>query len=122
MAALDRAVKGWRDAYFSAKPPTLFVSPAPGGRYQLTDTRGLRGLPEHQIIDEAQAIAALIARPLSALERPGDAWARAHRVAVERDRKLVPLAVASRELLGRFEERFRTTELVVLPRGEESAA
>ena len=63
------------------------------------------------MIDEAQAIAALVARPLSAPARPGDAWARAHRVVVERDRKLVPLALAPRDLLGRFEERSRNVEL-----------
>jgi ribosomal peptide maturation radical SAM protein 1 len=106
LAALDEEIRRWRRRWIDGTPPTLAIRPH-GDAYELTDTRGLPGLPETQRIDHAQAVSALVARPLSAPERAGDAWARAHALVVERDRRLVPLALAPVPLLADLEAQFR---------------
>jgi ribosomal peptide maturation radical SAM protein 1 len=114
MEELAGAIAAWRRAWVQRRPARLAIVPA-GPDLELIDTRGLPGLPEVQVIDEDQALAALVGRSITAPERAGDAWARAHQLVVERDRKLVPLAVASLDLLAAFEARAARRELVVLP-------
>jgi hypothetical protein len=113
MEAIDRALEAWGLSWLSGERAELDVRQTPDG-YELIDTRGLPGLPRVQRIDEDRAISALVARSLSAPERAGDAWARAQRAVVERDRKLVPLATATPSLLAAFEDRFRRSELAVI--------
>lgn len=113
MDAIDRALEAWGFSWISGERARLEVRPTATG-YELLDTRGLPGLPRMQAIDEDRAISALVARSLSAPERPGDAWARSQRVVVERDRKLVPLAIATPELFAAFEARHRGGDLAVL--------
>lgn len=105
LAALEREVRAWRERWIHGERPSLVVRRLEN-HYELVDTRGLPGLPERQGIEESQAIAALFPRSLRAPERPGDAWARDQRVAVERDRKLVPLALALPDLYAELEARF----------------
>lgn len=113
MAAIDQALERWGYAWIAEERAELSVRATPEG-YELVDTRGLPGLPRRQRIDEDRAVSALVGRSLSAPERAGDAWARAQQVVVERDRKLIPLAVAEPELLAAFEDRFRRAEIAVL--------
>jgi ribosomal peptide maturation radical SAM protein 1 len=113
MAAIEREIDAWRQGWIAKRPSELLVRES-AGRYELIDTRGLPGLPERQILDDAQAVAALVPRRLAAAERRGDAWARTQRVVVERDRRLVPLAVAAPDLLAAFEARFARRELPVI--------
>lgn len=111
LAAIDDEIRTWRRRWIEGTPPTLAIRPH-GDDYELTDTRGLPGLPVTQRIDRAQAVAALVARPLAAPERAGDAWARAHALVVERDHKLVPLALAPVPLLAELEAQPRMLPIV----------
>jgi len=88
----------WGETSKECYENTLRVIRRAGG-FALRDTRGLPGLPVEQPIGETQARMALVARGLGERARGESAWAIAHRLVVERDRRLVPLAVASPELL-----------------------
>jgi len=103
---LTAAVRAWRQRWIEGTRPSLVVQ-RHADCYELVDTRGLPGLPERQAIDELHAVSALVARPLGARDRQGDAWAREHKVVVERDRKLVPLALAMPDVLAELEAKFR---------------
>ncbi|MGE0398152.1 MAG: RiPP maturation radical SAM C-methyltransferase [Kofleriaceae bacterium] len=105
--AVAEGAAAWRQRWRKGQSPYLHVTVTEDGGYQLVDTRGIEGLLEIQPLDEQQVISALVARPLSSPERPGDAWARSQKVVVERDRKLVPLATAPAALLASFEARAR---------------
>lgn len=104
--ALDADIQRWRRRWIDGPVPQLAVVETHGG-YELVDTRGL-GLPERQPIDAARAHAALIARPLRNANRAEDAWARDARVVVERDDKLVPLALARPEVVDALDAMFRS--------------
>lgn len=113
LAAMEREVRAWRERWIHGTRPHLVVRRI-GALYELVDTRGLPGVPERQGIDEAQAVSALLPRSLRGRERAGDAWAREARVVVERDRKLVPLALSVPELYEELEARFGGSERVSL--------
>jgi ribosomal peptide maturation radical SAM protein 1 len=105
---IGEEIAGWRRRHLSATPAELRVARR-GAGYTLVDTRHVAGADggETQAISEAQAVAALVTRPLRVATSAADEWARAQRVAVERDGKLVALAIAEPDLLGELEERFR---------------
>ncbi len=112
MREIDRELDTW-NLQWTDEPSVLEVR-ATGTGYQLVDTRGLVPGPDVERISEAQAIVALVNRSLSAPEREADAWARSRKLVVERDHKLVALAVAEPALLATFEERFKRSELAVV--------
>jgi ribosomal peptide maturation radical SAM protein 1 len=107
---LSGAVAAWRARWLSPARPALTVERR-GGRLWLTDTRGLDGLPAEQPLDAAQAMTALVPRRVSERARAEYAWAIAHRLVVERDRRFVPLAVAAPELLLELEARAPALDL-----------
>ncbi len=106
-AELGDAVTRWRQAFHRDRPAQLSIRRLDDARFELVDTRGLPGVPEHQILDEAQAAMALVTRPIRARQREAYAWALAAQVVVERDGKYVALAVAGAELLALLESRYR---------------
>lgn len=98
VVALAEAVTRWRDAYHAAGGPPRLEVERDGDGFVLVDTRGLPGHPAREPIDRARARAALVRQRLRH-DDPIAAWALARQVAVERDRKLVPLALAPVALL-----------------------
>jgi ribosomal peptide maturation radical SAM protein 1 len=102
--ALGEGVASWRRRYYGPETPVLRVERIGAGAYRLVDTRFE---PREQILDEVQAAQLLVPRALRDAVRPSYAWALAQRLVVERDGKLVPLAVADPDLLVEMEDRFR---------------
>ena len=98
--ALKRELGAWRARFHARVPAELVVRRLDGRRYELVDTRGVPGAPERQEIDEHQARQALLPRPARTAD---SAWALASKVAVVRDRKVVPLATAEADLLEELE-------------------
>jgi len=98
------AVAIWRRRFYGPAAPRLSVV-RDANRYLLIDTREVAGNPVEQWLDEAQAIAVLTSRPARAAARQASAWALAHKLIVERDGKLIPLATAEPELLAELEAR-----------------
>ena len=86
IAAIAAQVAAWRDGYFGREPAKLQVSKVADGEYELVDTRGIEGLLEVELIDEAQARAALVTGSSRDLGDDASAWALERSVAVERDR------------------------------------
>lgn len=101
---LTEGVTAWRRAFYGPAVPQLQVSRA-GSMYRLTDTRGLPGNPVERVIDEAAACIALVARPARGTARAVANWALDTSIVVERDGKLVPLAIAEPVLLAELEAR-----------------
>lgn len=100
---LQEAVAAWRQRWRGVtQPPALRVCEARPGIYFLVDTRGLPGARKLQILDEAQARAALV-RNASPKRSSAARWAVAERAAVWLDGDYVPLATAAPELMARFE-------------------
>jgi hypothetical protein len=100
-------VAAWRLRSQSGAPAELRVERTAPGSFALVDTRGLPGLPERQVIDERHACAALAARPVRGAPEDDYRWALDHKVAVERDGRFVPLAVADAGLIDEMETRSR---------------
>ena len=101
IAALAAEVARWREAYYGPTPPELRVE-RDGAHYVLVDTRGL-GHPAREAIDGERARVALVRQPRGASSE-ALAWARARGVVVERDRKLIPLAIAHVDLMLELED------------------
>ena len=80
----------------------LAITPLQEDLFLLVDTRGLPGSMEFEFIDTRQAAIALVGQVRDFDERTV-AWARERGVAVELDRKIVPLATAEAWLIDRFE-------------------
>lgn len=97
-----RWIEAWRGA---ARRPALTIQPVFGDWFLLTDTRGLPGFAETEVIERSKAVAALVTQPLDcAIEAE---WAMARKVAVPLDGHLVALAVAPAALLQQFEAQSR---------------
>jgi hypothetical protein len=68
----------------------------------LADTRGLSESMEFEFVNSAQAAMALVGR-VEPLDAEAARWARARRVCLEIDGRLVPLATAPAAVLRQFE-------------------
>jgi hypothetical protein len=95
----------WRARHYANPSAELRVS-RQGGGYVLVDTRGLGFAPEERL-DEDQAALALVTRAARSVPREQAAWALERKIAVERDGKIVALAVAEPDLLAELEGRHR---------------
>lgn len=103
--ALAKELQAWRLAWRSRDiAPMLVVSELGEDTYLLLDTRGLPGLPQVQVLDTAQAAAALT-EPHARDEAVE--WGLAHKVCVEHEGRILPLATAAPRLLQAFESRQR---------------
>ena len=87
--------------------PALEVSELSGGRFMLTDTRGLPGCAETQTIDRDQATVALAGR-VNGISDANVQWGIESKACALLDGRLVPLATASFELLQATQARART--------------
>ncbi|MGB5086229.1 MAG: RiPP maturation radical SAM C-methyltransferase [Methylocystis silviterrae] len=106
-ADIVRVTTEWAKSWCNGrKPPSLHVFETRPGVYFLLDTRGVSGDRPLRAIDAAKARAALISkqsRNRSAEQAAARQWALEERIAVEVDGEYVPLAMASPDLLARFE-------------------
>jgi ribosomal peptide maturation radical SAM protein 1 len=109
--AIAEVVHAWRRSFYR-RPAELRVIRHAGG-YLLVDSRGLPGTTGEQPLDEEQAIAALVTRPARATTAV-TAWALANKVAIERDGKIVALAIAEPGLLAELESRTPTPRPLAL--------
>jgi ribosomal peptide maturation radical SAM protein 1 len=110
---LGDGVAAWRRRFYSETPPELKVVRR-GGALVLVDRRGLPGMPEEEVVDEARVAAALVPRSARGAWTEPDRWALERRLVVERDRKLVPLAIAEPALLAEIEDRHRRSADLVM--------
>jgi ribosomal peptide maturation radical SAM protein 1 len=99
-------VEAWQRLWEAgALPPTLQVTPLTGEDLMLLDTRGLPETLEIQFLTRQRAALALVGGRTG---NPADvAWALDHKLIVECDATLVPLATADPEILEEFENEAR---------------
>ncbi|MDC0681388.1 RiPP maturation radical SAM C-methyltransferase [Sorangium atrum] len=106
-AAIRAEIRGWNADWIERAPrlPELSIQGFGPDMYLLTDTRGLPGAPEVQLLPVRQAAAVLVGRPLDGRGELAEEqrWAVANRYAVELDGWHVPLATAPGDVLARFE-------------------
>jgi hypothetical protein len=103
--ALVKEIKDWRMAWKNPQiAPMLVITEIGEDTYLLLDTRGLPELPQAQVLNRAQAAVAL-ADPIARSEEVE--WGLAHKVCVEHEGKIIPLATATPRLLQEFEDQQR---------------
>jgi len=96
-------VAAWRDSWQAPNvPPVLHVSPLSDEQFLLLDTRGVSGKQEVQFLTRPRA--ALILAGAGGASAADVAWALHHRLVVQREDTLIPLATAAPEHLLAFEE------------------
>lgn len=105
IANIEALVQEWIESWNTDWLPMLSITRFPPDVYLLTDTRGLPGTEQMQIITREQAAAALVGQPMnrSDVRRAELAWAKENRLCVELDSWYVPLATADVELLSELE-------------------
>jgi hypothetical protein len=93
--------------------PLLHITQLAADRYQLTDSRGLANTKASQVINKAQASAALVSMPLKQLTHSKELyeWAMANKLALEMDEMYVALVTAPPELLAEFEKHKKASPL-----------
>jgi ribosomal peptide maturation radical SAM protein 1 len=112
IADIQREVDIWEAMWNegSDKIPRLHVKKMFNGRLALIDTRGLSGTQDFQFIDQAQA-EVLLANTVSE-DHPLAHWALENKLAVQLDKKVLPLATANPSLfIHHRKEAVESTEL-----------
>ncbi len=93
--------------------PALHLTRVSATQYRLMDTRQLADTISSQLINYEQALAAVVSfsLPTLTLSQEVQQWALTHKVVIEMDDMLVPLATAPPELLAEFEQEAKTIRL-----------
>ncbi|KYG02823.1 hypothetical protein BE21_54255 [Sorangium cellulosum] len=107
VAAIGAEIRAWNADWIERAPrlPELSIQWFGPDMYLLTDTRGLPGAPEVQLLPVRRAAAVLVGRPQDGRSELAEeqSWAVGNRYAVELDGWHVPLATAPDDVLARFE-------------------